>query len=153
MKILLKRVDERGLWDGIWKAYEDDAEMADIHILKGATLEEMVRYTYEQNREEVEKAGQKFYQVLLPDKTLIGYTTLILVEPVRILFAFGINIRYRNREILTSWLKSIDGRLGRKYILTLRLSNERAMKFFRRNGFNVKVDTENNQYILWRQQQ
>lgn len=152
MKIRLKRTDRQGLWDGIWKAYEGDEEMRAIHILQNASLEEMVRYTWEQSTEDEERAGQQYYQLLLPDGTLIGYTTLVQ-EPVKLLFTFGLGINYRKREILLGWLKALDRKLGYRYMLTVRSSNTRAVKFFQRNGFSVMEDKPNNQYILWRQPQ
>lgn len=152
MKIRLKRVDKLGLWTGIWIAYEGDEEMREIHILEDPTLREMTDYTFKQSTQDSDKAGTLFYQVVMPDGTVIGYTTLVL-EPARILFTFGLNINYRKKEILQGWMKAIERHLGYSYMLTLRLSNTRAVNFFRKYGFNVKEDQPNKQYILWRRAQ
>lgn len=150
-KVKLERISSEELRMAIRKSYEDDAEMRSIHILNGASLDEMVDYTWHQNVDDLGKAALKFYKVVA-DGIMIGHTTLLL-EPEKILFTFGINIHYRKKEILLSWLKAVDRHLGHKYILTIREGNERALRFFERNGFGSQYQPDQKQYVLWRLQQ
>ena len=151
MKILFRRAYPEDLRLLIRKAYEDDHEMKSIHILEGASLEEMVEYTYRQVMEDEMSSQVKIYGVYL-DHTLIGYTTLVL-DPIKLLFTFGINIHYRTKDVLIGWLKTLDRYLGHSYMLTVREKNERTMKFFKRNGFEVKHNPDQKEYVIWRQAQ
>lgn len=146
-KIRLVRVTKEELRDCIQIAYSGDEQMKKIHILEDPTLEEMTDYTWIQSVTDMEAYGTKLYRVVLPDGTSIGYTTMVL-HPVKMLFTFGINIEYRKPEIMDGWMKALEQHLGYQFSLTLRTSNQRAVKFFVKRKFEV-AEIEGG-YLLYR---
>src|SRR4051812_13367222 len=132
LKIKLKKIDADKLREAIRIAYQGDEDMRRIHILgPDATLEQMVDYTWDQSTGDADKVNTKFYAILLPDGTTIGHTTV--VHHAKLLFTFGINIAYRNKDVSLAWLKAVERHLGYNFVLTLRPQNERAINFFTRN--------------------
>ena len=56
------------------------------------------------------------------------------------LYSFGINIDYRTKDNVITWLKETERILGKYFWVSLYKQNTRAIHFFERNGFAKFVD-------------
>lgn len=59
------------------------------------------------------------------------------------LFSFCININHRTKEIVLGWLSKVKELLNNEFGVFLSKNNERAIRFFVRNGFVVHNDSGN----------
>ena len=144
VSIQLKAISAGDLRQYIELAFCDDNELlTNIHISPG-TLTHCVDHTLgliDENRE-FYKDDMETYVVLKDEKTPIGFTVLIKNESIpNELYSFGINTSHRNQENLLPWLGEIKERLGDPYYVVLWNKNERAIQFFKRNGFEEERNT------------
>lgn len=154
--ISLIQVEKEAMRPLIRMVYAGDEAMREqYHILKGATLEEMVEYTYKQTTEgeEAPDVEAKYYQVT-KDGRPVGYTSLLFGGEIGVLHTFGIDKAQRDEETKDGWLKAVREEFGDLFfVLTLRLINERAVGFFKKKGFDSRIEEldGNKFYILWPQ--
>ncbi len=76
-------------------------------------------------------------------QTDIGYCALT-IEGYRpyMLLSFGVNMIYRKKEVLLSWLDQVEKKLGQPYYTCLWNENTRAIDFFKKNGFEAVQRTD-----------
>lgn len=99
--------------------------------------------------------GLKYYKVFLKDNgrmRVIGFTVLSKY-PTPWLYSFAINKEYRNREVLSEWVKSLKKELGDTWILTLYNKNTRAINFFKKQGLTETYKDNEKTLLLWQFQQ
>jgi RimJ/RimL family protein N-acetyltransferase len=130
------------LFHAIQRAFDGDEDLPLYHRKTKGLINtfEMARHTHSEiiKNRKVGQATAKWYTVYAVtenDTQLIGFT-VIFRNPVPILYSFGIKKEYRNKEILTAWLKCVDERfMGKVWATVINLKNTRAIRFFERNGF------------------
>ncbi len=144
VSIALKPISADDLRQYIELAFCDDNDLLTrLHISPG-TSTHCVDHTLGLINESREFYGvdMEVYAIILDEKTPIGFTVLIKNESIpNELYSFGININHRNQENLLPWLGEIKERLGDPYYVVLWKKNERAVSFFKRNGFVEEVDS------------
>lgn len=79
-----------------------------------------------------------YYKVML-DKTPIGY----FVTGQDDIYSFGINIKYRKKEILVEWFEHVKKILPEQFTCMLYNNNTRAIEFLVKNGFRIVEDSIN----------
>lgn len=78
----------------------------------------------------------------------IGYCVTINNEDQPgMLLSYSINKKYRDAEILTSWLMEVEEELGTPYYTGLWAKNTRAISFFEKNGFALLPASEREDYV------
>lgn len=155
ISVSLVEIQQKELSKYIAIAYAGDERMQqEYHTLRG-TLEEQVEYTYQQSIDGADKYKRKYFRIELEEDstyTAIGYSVLVF-DKIKMLYTFGININFRQDNIKTLWLEVVANVFDRDfYIVTLRLINKRAIRFFEKKGFSVKLQEEEPEdyYVLWK---
>lgn len=137
--VVLERIYKIELPVYVKLAFEGDEELLnDLHISPGS-LDHCVNHTLGlvNGSADFYKDDIEYFKVSLNDET-IGYTIVIKNETrPNELYSFGINIKYRTKEILQSWLTEVEKILSKPYYIVLWSKNTRAINFFERNGFVV----------------
>lgn len=142
MQVLLTKIKPEEVQPYIWLAFRDDEDLlGNIHISPG-TLDHCAGHTFESIKKEADfyKNDIEFY-VVSCDGAHIGYTIVIKNEKKpNELYSFGINIKYRQKDILVAWLSEVSKLLEYFYYIVLWSKNTRAIQFFEKNGFSVLRD-------------
>lgn len=86
----------------------------------------------------------RFFKVLYED-VVIGFTVLSFKE--KILYSFGINIKYRVGGILASWFEKVNELLGYEFSCILWNKNTRAINHLVRQGMKI-IDMNKETTIL-----
>lgn len=132
-------------------AFSNDRDLLDIYHISPGTLEHCAKHTYDS----ITPWGDKlvYYKVVLricDDNNDVSFVDIgfvvITVDPVNILISFGINIKYRQPGILFIWMKKIKSLFrpkdGITYVVSLHAKNVRTINFFRKNGFQLSVNSD-----------
>ena len=120
-------------------AFDGDSDLlSNIHISPGS-LDHCVDNTMGMIMENASfyDKDMRVFRVERGDE-VIGYTVVIINEKApNELYSFGINIKYRKKDILLCWLSEVEKILGKPYYIVLWSKNQRAIDFFEKNGFLV----------------
>lgn len=132
----LTRITREEIRPFIEVAFRDDSELLEKFHISPGTLDHCVSHTLGFINENADyyQADIEFYAV-----DTVGYTIIIKNESQpHELYSFGINKELRNKEYLMGWLQEVEKLLGTPYYIVLWAQNERAIKFFEKNGFMVQ---------------
>lgn len=94
--------------------------------------------TIQRNLENIKNAESVFkfnYYRVKWSKKIIGFTVLSKKEGL--LFSFGINIKFRKKEILIQWFRKTSELLGHFFACILWNQNFRAINFLKKQGMSV----------------
>lgn len=135
-------------------AFDGDSDLLnDLHVSPG-DLEHCVNHTVSFITENKDFFGAKagLYKVRFFDRGTwidIGYTvTIQRVGFADELYSFGINRLHRSKELLSEWLREIDKVLSTPYFVILWDKNQRAIKFFEKNGFIVEAQDDQRKKLI-----
>ncbi len=118
-------------------AFTGDRELIEKYHITGGSLKDCVDSTMEAIMDVNNVYGLKCYDVyLFADK--IGYATF----GPEFLHSFGINIKFRTKEILNDWWKLMN-KIMSDFFCTLHSKNTRAINFLKRQGMIVHSEGEN----------
>lgn len=122
-------------------AYENDIElMAKFHVEPDMPFEKCVSRTMEMIKE-VEAFKKPIYYKILHNKQPIGYVATF----DNFLYSFGINQKFRKKDILIAWFNEVKRILKGEFFSMLYANNQRAILFLIRNGMKVLgANKENN---------
>ncbi len=145
MKLIANRINVNELKAAIKTGFSDDPKLIEnYHIISPASLDECVQHTFDTV---ITAPGGEYYEIL-KDGSIIGFM-IILREPGKLLWSFGINIQYRKMKILKEWLRLVKEVFGNDiYMVTLYPRNMRAIMFFIKNMFKFSV-TNDKIVVLW----
>lgn len=153
MSVALEHIDIEHLKPYIYLAFRGDEDLEKYHISPG-TYRHMTMHNYLNLVEYNDQYHLEFYKVVKDHDGLrhdIGFT-VIIKEPVPMLLSFGINTINRTKEVLLPWLAQLNELFQGGYGVGLWAKNERAIKFFERNGFRQGDSdiVDNNKFlVLW----
>lgn len=141
MHVRLVKIDRRSLSYHVKLAFDGDRELMDNYHISPGTLNHCVAHTMEfieQNADHY-KDDIEFYAVVYNVETVIGYTIIIrnATHPNE-LYSFGINVKYRQKDILMAWMDQVKEKIGEPFYIVLWSKNTRAINFFEKNGFLVQ---------------
>ena len=120
-------------------AFEGDDKLNEYHITGSNNLDECV----EDTMDKIKETSTLFELLLLSvifDGQIIGFTVL----GGGLLYSFGINKKYRIKEILIHWIQEIKDLLDNDFKCILWNKNSRAIKFLEYQG--MKIEDKNNDY-------
>lgn len=117
-------------------SFEGDNDLLKKYHISPGDLEHCVEHTMNFIKENYEYYGEDMnIFVVLMDTKVIGYTITIKNEKApNELYSFGINIKYRKKDILKGWIEKVKEFLGNHYYIVLWSKNTRAIDFFEKNG-------------------
>ena len=142
IKLVRVKVSEMPYY--VRRAFDGDEDLLSKFHTSPGTLDHCVNNTmgFITENEDHYKEDMELYSVVFNGNT-VGYTIMIRNEKSpNELYSFGINKNYRKKEILMAWLAEVEKMLGKPYYIVLWSKNERAIKFFERNGFRVDRESK-----------
>lgn len=135
--MIFERIDITELKPYIEIAFQDDIELFNKwHIVQGESLE-CIDDTYNRILDTIPYFDIACYKVLLDD-VIIGYTVISIDHGL--LYSFGINKKYRTKEILKKWFAEIVKILG-IFDCILWQKNQRAINHLIKQGMTIKNTT------------
>ena len=139
LMVTLHEIDYKWLEPFVYLAFAQDFDLLDKYHKKEATTEECISNLIVQIGELKEKCGAVCYGVWYDDEP-IGFSVIAK----RLLYSFGIDIHFRQKDILLEWFDLIKEKLENQFVTLLYNENVRAINFFEKNGMDI-VD-ENDLY-------
>lgn len=136
--IKLIKIKQEELRQYVALAFNGDAELLVKYHVSPGDLDHCVDHTmgFINTNADFYKDDIEFY-CIENEQGPIGYTVIIRNEGPGELYSFGINLLDRDQENKTQWLAEVKKLLGTPYGMVLWSRNERAIKFFEKNGFTV----------------
>jgi len=125
-------IEDIGRYVGI--AFDGDNELVEKFHKADKTLEETIAGNIKNINELAGKIDLKCFVVYWGDNE-IGF--FVMAYHNSMLYSFGINKKYRVKNILLDWWGSIKALVGEYLICPLNSENTRAINFFVRNGMQV----------------
>jgi len=143
--ITVKKISIHSLPELIKTSYEGDKDILESqHIAKFTEVEPAAASTFGMIKDMAAEKKLNCYKVVYQKKP-IGY----FVTFDKFLFSFGINIKFRQKEILTKWWREVVQSLEKNFLCILYPHQQKAIQFLRKNGMVIlEVDKENNSVIL-----
>lgn len=143
--VTLKPISDDELEAAIRVAFEGDEAIYEYYDpnVPVASLEEIVR---DVSRKIKAVQATDFLQNwgIFEGEKLIGYS----VTGENFLFSFGVNIRYRKREILQEWWKQIKELMKQDFAVLLYSRNSRAIQFLLKNGCEIEREEDGITYLI-----
>ena len=138
--ISLRGVNALKIEDYIRSAWEGDSELDKFYdkSLKRRTLEGMVKDTSRKIRELMEIDENLSLIGINDDRKLIGF--VILSEKLSIFYSFGINVKYRNKEMLSAIFNFAALKLKYKFFSVMFEYNTRAIKWLQKCGMVIDLN-------------
>ncbi len=109
-------------------AYEDDKDLFDKYHVAKMNMDDCVDSTLMMIEQTGRGEKMDYFGVKFKDE-FIGYLVIL----PKILYSFGINIKYRKKEILMSFWESIKDILNDSFICMLYPNNTRAINWLKKN--------------------
>lgn len=123
-------------------AFEEDVDLLEkYHIVNDGTLDECVEDTWKRIAEVNARESLTYFSVV-QDGITIGFS---VIGP-SFLLSFGINIKYRTKEVLGSWWEAICKLLGYEFVTWIFKKNSRTLNFLLRNGMTISEVVEAEEY-------
>ena len=121
--------------------FGDDPDLMEKYQQLPTDFEVTVQRNLDNIREMGDHLPLIYYKVLWGDE-VIGFTVLEFSNSI--LYSFGINIKFRKKEIVTAWIEGVSKLFGGSFQCVLWDKNERAINFLIRNGMKpFKRDGKN----------
>lgn len=120
-------------------AFKDDKELSLFyHDMKDPTIEKCVVDAVIRIFQLSEQRELSYYKVM-NNKVPIGFFVL----GSNFLQGFGIDIKFRNKEILTQWFNIVKKLMHNSFFTVLDSKNTRAINFLKRQGMKAENDENN----------
>jgi hypothetical protein len=130
-----KEISESELKHFIECGYRDDKDLFSTYNIIQGSFDVCVNEQLKIIRTQAKFDDLSYYS-LHNEKEPIGYT----VVGKNYLFSFAINIFHRSKETVLEWWDKVKEMFNNHFGLFLYKKNERAIKFFLRNGMVVSND-------------
>lgn len=143
--ITVKKISVNELPRLIQTSYEGDKDILDTqHVTPFEDIDSAVEMTFGMIKQMATEKKLTHYKVIYR-KTAIGYFCTF----DKFLFSFGINQKFRKKEVLTGWWQQVVKSLEKNFLCILYPHQKRAISFLKKNGMIVaEVDKENSSIIL-----
>lgn len=143
--ITVKKISVNELPVLIRTSYEGDKDiLATQHVMPLEDINIAVDITYGMVKQMAAEKKITHYKVIYKKKAIGYFCTFD-----KFLFSFGINIKFRKKEVLVAWWQQVVKSLEKNFLCILYPHQIRAIEFLKRNGMIVlEVDQRNNSIIL-----
>lgn len=115
-------------------AFDEDYEFVEKFHFADKTLDELVANNIRNINELAENIDVKCYVVYWGENK-IGF--FVMAYHNSMLYSFGINKKYRVKNILIDWVNYIKTMVSEYLVCPLNAENKRAINFFLKNNFHV----------------
>ncbi len=132
--IRIDKISKPKLLELIHNSYEGDNELFEKYHVEKGNAETLTLKTMSMIEDAAEKMSLTYYKVLF-NKKPIGY--FVIADKMGLLYSFAINKKYRTKEVLINWFKSVKEVLGKAFTTVLYSNNTRAIDFLVKNGMEV----------------
>jgi hypothetical protein len=133
----LKKISLPEVRKGIAIAYDGDQDLFDKYHVKQCDLFSAVMTTLEMIRETAAQRNLSYYKVVYK-QIPIGYVVVF----DDFLYSYGINKKFRKKEILIDWWDQVKKITGRKFFSMLYKNNKRAEQFLLKQGMKIHSEDE-----------
>lgn len=140
--VKIKQISKNVIGQYVSIAFKDDTELSKYHILGGETIEKCVVDTVYRILDVSTQYDLRFYKVM-NNKQPIGFFVL----GDKFLFSFGINVKFRNKEVLTEWFAIVKKLLHNSFFSVMNDKNTRAISFLEKQGMKIKNRDEQNKTV------
>src|SRR6266849_3414375 len=113
-------------------AFQGDTALINTYHLVNGSLDKCVNSTVMEIKK-VARTDKLSYYGIIWDGRPIGFTVL----GKNFLISFGINLRFRTKEILPLWWQLVCTALNEEFVTWIFKKNTRAIDFLKRNGMIV----------------
>lgn len=134
--ITIKKISKTEIPSLIATAYEGDSELLDKYHsenMHGDVNFPIAVLSTLDTIDDVSKTRKLSYYKVIYQKKAIGY----FVTFEDFLYSFGINIKYRNREVLIGWFEAVKKVLGKHFRCMLYDINTRAINHLQKQGMKI----------------
>ena len=134
--ITIKKISKAEIPSLIATAYQGDSELLEKYHsgnMHGDVNFPIAVLSTLDTIDDVSKEYKLSYYKVIYQKKPIGY----FVTFDNFLHSFGINIKYRNREVLTGWFESVKKVLGKNFMCMLYDINTRAINHLQKQGMKI----------------
>jgi len=135
--IVLKSVNALKIEDYINCAWDGDEKLEKYYdrSLTRRNLDGMVKDTSRKIRDMMEQDEQLSLLGIELDRTPIGF--LIFSEKLSLFYSFGVNAKYRSKEILTAIFKYVKAKLNYNFYSVMYEYNIRAINWLQKCGMEI----------------
>jgi len=118
-------------------SYDGDEDLLNKYHIEKFSLEDAVESTMGMIKETGDTIEMSYFKVVLGDEP-IGYLAIFQ----NFLYSFGINIKYRTKEVILQYWELIKEVLNDGFITMLYPNNDRAINFLKKQGMSEVEDIE-----------
>ena len=135
--IVIRAVNILKIEDYIKCAWKGDSELDKFYdrSLQRRTLEGMVKDTSRKIRDMMEQDEQLSLLGIELNRTSIGF--LIFSEKISVFYSFGVNTKYRSKEILTAIFEYVKVKLKYNFYSVMYEYNTRAINWLQKCGMEI----------------
>lgn len=140
--VTLKKISLPEVRKGVAIAYDGDQELFDKYHVAPCDFFHACMITLEMIRDTAKQEKLSYYKVVYKQIN-IGYVVIFH----DFLYSYGINPKFRKKEILIQWWAEIKKLLGKRFVTMLYENNIRALKFLEKQGMKIAQVDEANKTI------
>lgn len=140
--VRLKKISLPEVREGIAIAYQGDQDLFDKYHVGQCDHFTATMKTMEMIREIAKEYELSHYKVVY-DKKNIGYVTSF----DGFLYSFGINRKYRKKDILIAWWEEVKSLMGKRFFAQLYKNNTRAINHLVKQGMSI-VEGHNDEHSV-----
>lgn len=140
--IRLVKISKPELLESVAISYEGDNDLFEKYHIAQMDFMNCVVATMGMILDTAKEKDLTYYTVMY-NKNKIGY--VVVFEDF--LYSYGINIKFRKKNILISWWAEVVKIMKGKFITMLYLNNERAISFLKKQHMVVMQEDKENNYI------
>lgn len=127
------------LYNAIMHTFYGDQDLVDKYHIVNGNFENCLNDTFNK----IQQTGLKFpmnhYYVMI-EKLPVGFISVNFEH--NLLYSFGINKAYRNKDFLIEWFSEVKRFLGGHFFTCIAKKNTRAILFLIKNGMKVSREIE-----------
>lgn len=141
----LKKIGRRKLKEGIRIAFQRDDAIFDFYdpTANVKDLEGIVQDVYGKIKRQ-QKTDKLEYFGIFEGEDFIGYS----VTGENFLYSFGINVAWRQKEILLQWWEAIKILMNKDFAILLYNRNKRAIEFLLKNNCELEKEENGITYLI-----
>ena len=130
--VTLVKISKPELLESVAISYEGDNDLFLKYHIAPMDFMNCVMATMGMILDTAKEKELRYYTVIYKKKK-IGY----VVEFDDFLYSYGINIKFRKKDILIAWWREVSRVMGGKFMTMLYLNNTRCITHLRKQGFEI----------------
>lgn len=140
--VTLTKISKPELIKAVSIAYEGDHELFEKYHIGKMNFMQCVFSTMDMIRDCAEERELRYYKAIYK-KQPIGYVVCF----DEFLYSYGINIKFRKKDILIEWWEEVKKIMGGKFMTMLYENNLRAIEFLKKQKMEVFMEDKDNHSV------